>query len=294
MKRFKKLGIVLDLEKNNFLSIEHALDTARQNEAEIFVLCLSSVNVPKSKLKAFLDEKISLPYEFVLLTGKPVLEITQYASKQNIDLLILEPTVPHGLEKIFFGSLALSLVRKAHCPVWLIKKPLKKAYDRILITVDVNTHVENHDSHLNDKLVEIGTCFATRMNSECHLLTAWHLAGEKTLSGPFIHTGPDKIEELKISEKMKIAKGFEDLQQRHKDKLKDVQKHLIEGEPAIAISEFVKKHRIDMIIMGTIARTGIQGFVIGNTAETVMNQNDCSFMAIKPDDFVSPLLAEHK
>jgi nucleotide-binding universal stress UspA family protein len=41
--------------------------------------------------------------------------------------------------------------------------------------------------------------------------------------------------------------------------------------------------------MGTVARTGISGFVMGNTAETILSQIDCSVLAIKPPGFETPV-----
>jgi nucleotide-binding universal stress UspA family protein len=42
--------------------------------------------------------------------------------------------------------------------------------------------------------------------------------------------------------------------------------------------------------MGTVARTGVRGFIMGNTAETVLEQIDCSVLAIKPQGFVTPVM----
>jgi nucleotide-binding universal stress UspA family protein len=39
--------------------------------------------------------------------------------------------------------------------------------------------------------------------------------------------------------------------------------------------------------MGTIARTGVSGLVMGNTAETILDQITCSVLAVKPANFVS-------
>ena len=40
--------------------------------------------------------------------------------------------------------------------------------------------------------------------------------------------------------------------------------------------------------MGTMARSGIAGLLIGNTAERVLRKLPCSVLAVKPDGFVSP------
>ena len=44
-----------------------------------------------------------------------------------------------------------------------------------------------------------------------------------------------------------------------------------------------------LLVMGTLCRTGIPGFFIGNTAETILNQVDCSVLTVKPKGFVSPV-----
>jgi len=53
----------------------------------------------------------------------------------------------------------------------------------------------------------------------------------------------------------------------------------------------VENKNIDILVMGTVARTGIPGFVIGNTAENIVQKLSCSLMALKPRGFVSPVKA---
>ena len=48
----------------------------------------------------------------------------------------------------------------------------------------------------------------------------------------------------------------------------------------------------DLVVMGTVARTGVPGFIMGNTAEMILNQIDCSVLAIKPSGFVTPVTLE--
>ena len=67
------------------------------------------------------------------------------------------------------------------------------------------------------------------------------------------------------------------------------EKHLIKGFPSKVIPEFAQKIDADLVVMGTIGRTGIPGLIIGNTAEDILNQIHCSVLAVKPADFVSPV-----
>ena len=68
--------------------------------------------------------------------------------------------------------------------------------------------------------------------------------------------------------------------------------HLVKGKPSKEIPLMVEKYNIDLVVMGTVARTGIPGFIIGNTAEAILELIQCSVLAIKPDGFKSPIEAD--
>jgi len=55
------------------------------------------------------------------------------------------------------------------------------------------------------------------------------------------------------------------------------------------ILELAQQVGADLIVMGTIARTGIPGFFTGNTAESILNQIVCSVLAIKPAGLITPI-----
>jgi nucleotide-binding universal stress UspA family protein len=65
--------------------------------------------------------------------------------------------------------------------------------------------------------------------------------------------------------------------------------HLSKGSAREEIPALAKRLAADCILMGTVARTGIPGFIIGNTAETILEQIECSVLAIKPPGFVTPV-----
>lgn len=52
---------------------------------------------------------------------------------------------------------------------------------------------------------------------------------------------------------------------------------------------FARRSRVDLIVMGTVARTGIAGIPMGNTAEAVLDRVDCSYLTVKPERFECPI-----
>lgn len=67
--------------------------------------------------------------------------------------------------------------------------------------------------------------------------------------------------------------------------------HHVRGTPDRIIPQYVADENIDVLVMGTVARTGIPGFIIGNTAENIVQKLGCSLLALKPNGFVSPVRA---
>jgi nucleotide-binding universal stress UspA family protein len=61
------------------------------------------------------------------------------------------------------------------------------------------------------------------------------------------------------------------------------------GEPAPTICRIAAEQEMDIVVLGTIARSGVKGLWIGNTAEKTLAEIETSVLAIKPSDFVSPL-----
>ena len=49
---------------------------------------------------------------------------------------------------------------------------------------------------------------------------------------------------------------------------------------------------IILSIVGAVARTGLSGFFMGNTAESILSQLDCSVLAVKPPGLVTPVSLE--
>ena len=68
-----------------------------------------------------------------------------------------------------------------------------------------------------------------------------------------------------------------------------VYKHLRKGDSEHVLSQMTETLDIDLLIMGTVGRTGIPGFFIGNTADAILRKVTCSVLTIKPEKFKTPV-----
>ena len=72
----------------------------------------------------------------------------------------------------------------------------------------------------------------------------------------------------------------------------DLQLHVVKGPAQYVVPELARELEVDLVVMGTVARTGIDGFFMGNTAESILGELDCSVLTMKPPGFVSPVTLE--
>lgn len=203
--------------------------------------------------------------------------------------LVMKTAEEEGLERLF-GAADMRLLRKCPCPVWLVKPSRARRHARVLAAVDPDETDPEHQA-VNVKIMQIATSLSALEGSELHVIHAWHAFGETVLKG---HTGipADELKEYLAETRTVVRHRFFDFLATHAPALSHEYAHLIKGDPARVIVRFAKERRISLIVMGTLARTGVAGVLIGNTAETVAGRIDCSLLAVKPDSFVSPVQLE--
>ena len=61
----------------------------------------------------------------------------------------------------------------------------------------------------------------------------------------------------------------------------EVESILLEGNPANEIIDFAEENDIDLIVMGTLGRTGIQRFLLGSVAENVVRHSKRAVLVVR-------------
>ena len=187
-----------------------------------------------------------------------------------------------------FGSTTMKLLRKCPCPVWVIRSPAKRKRRRIMAAVDLGPR-RTEASLPNHRIIELATLFARDKGSTLYVFHAWSLWGERVLRGRGgVHEA--EVEELLVQAKQTQASHLDKLLGTHALDGIDVRILLEKGQPRVLLPAAVEKHKIDVLVMGTVSRTGLPGVLIGNTAEKILNQLSCSVVTVKPKGFVSPIV----
>lgn len=62
-------------------------------------------------------------FEHRWLTGPPVRELLDFAEREGVDLIVMASHGRTGLSRLLMGSVAEAVVRRARCPVLIVKQP---------------------------------------------------------------------------------------------------------------------------------------------------------------------------
>jgi len=304
MQRFKNILLFLSGRSNDAATIERAAGLARRNAARLTVL--SAVEAMPTRLR--MEDAKGLEGQVVaqarrdaeaiasalreggldaapaVVTGPRFLEVIRKVLRDRHDLVVLTAD-GGGLGDRLLGNTARHLMRKCPCPVWAVKPGGGAPYPRILAAVDPDPS-DPAALALSEKVLTLAASLARLEQSELHIVHAWSLYGETLLRRHGNRAEVDAMAEQARSVHEEqlgaLLAGFDLGDLKH-------EVHLLKGDPGPTITEATTAIAPDLVVIGTVARTGLAGFFIGNTAEAVLDRVDCSVLAIKPDGFVTPV-----
>lgn len=81
----------------------------------------------RNMLKKVVPADPSVPYEHHLVVGDPATSISELAKSQGADLIVMGTHGRTGLRRLLMGSVAEAIVRRAPCPVFIMKEPQAEA-----------------------------------------------------------------------------------------------------------------------------------------------------------------------
>ncbi len=207
-------------------------------------------------------------------------EIILEVVRNNHDL-VLAGTRPHGFKGRLFGGTVMNLFRQCPCPVYAVKIGEEPEVPEIVVASDM--------SEVSSEILNVIVSMAQIADMKIHLVHAIDTQLDKRLKG--LDVGDETIKKCAadIREEVENELNEQLAQTDYRTLSYGVKTHVLEGSPEVAIPAFIAENNINLLAMGTLARTGISGFFIGNTAERMLEKVDCSVLTFKPSDFVSPL-----
>ena len=262
-------------------------DYRKKYEESLLAQVDASIKSTKAAIKL---EEGSIDISMELLSDMtPAIKIIQHVIQKGHDLLIKEAEPRDG--KGGFKAIDMELLSKCPVPVWLCR-PINHSRQHIQVAVAIDPQSqEPAAANLSRRMLQLSRSLADSCSGGLHIVSCWDYIFEEYLR---------RNVWIKVSDD-ELIRTVREAQNEHRAALERLIEasgisgtryvHHLRGKADELIPDFVKDKKIDVLVMGTVARTGIPGFMIGNTAENIVQKLSCSLLALKPQGFVSPVKA---
>ncbi len=225
-----------------------------------------------------------------VFVGTAFLTIIKQVLSANHDLVIASADDGASLRRLYFGSTATHLMRKCPCPVWIIKPNQPHRFANILACIDPKTN-EGSGNELDEKILDLATSLAVANAAKLHVVHAWEVEGkDRDTVRSEIHD--ETLGSILAKHEALHRSRVDRLLARYAPIAIDLHVHMPRATPQRAILELVETQNIDLIVMGTVSRTGIAGLIIGNAAESILSVVHCGVFTVKPRGFVTPVVLD--
>lgn len=307
MQCFRNILVAVDTRLESHPILEHASKIAKVNDATVKVVDVVPdfswtvrwtlpdhenvrLTLGRDKERRLTEVVESLrgqgiKAEAKVLWGRTSVEIIREAIRGQHDLVLRVSKGHESRDSGFFGATGRRLLRECPCAVWLIPSSESTGFKHVLACVDPSTEHEL-DAELNGKVFAIATGVSERHGAELSIFHAWAIDSEQLLQHRMSAEAFGSLVEQQRTRTKDRLNRFLEARGSH---VEADHVYLVKSDPGYAIPEFARKKDVDLVVMGTVARSGLTGMVIGNTAERILADLKCSVLALKPNRFESPI-----
>ncbi|HIP76277.1 MAG TPA: universal stress protein UspE [Psychromonas hadalis] len=309
MSNYKNILVYIDATQEEQPALSRAVELIKkqQNAKLTLLLCCYDLSFELTSLSS-LDEREAMQRIVTKENEHWLKEIAQPYKEQGIEIntkvvwhnrpfqvailevleqkhdLVVKSTHQHSrLSAIVFTPTDWHLLRKCPCPVLLVKNHAWPENGNILCALDCKSLQDEDHQGLNTQIIQEAGKLATLLSAKVHLVNAYpHLPMNIMLELP-------EFDPIIYDDKLQILHQKNLLEYADKYKIDAENTYLKQGLPEDVISDVAEKIDAELVILGTVGRSGLSAALLGQTAEQVIDSLNCDLLAIKPTGFVCPI-----
>jgi len=134
-------------------------------------------------------------------------------------------------------------------------------------------------SEFTEEILAYATELAKKFNAELHVI---HVIPNLNYFTPYeSFLTPENLVAIEKNITKEVANDFDNLLKNIDIPVKKVIKS---GVVFVEIIDYIKEQGIDLVVMGTHGRSGIEHILIGSVAEKVVRKAPCPVLTIRPKD----------
>lgn len=280
MQTIRSLLVVIEPQLMESLALKRAKEIAQASKAHLHLLICDKEHDHSSLLCVLTNSLLTEGYS---VTSRQAWHdnlhttIIKEQQTEGCGLVIKQHVDDSILRKIVFTPEDWTLLRECPTPVLLVRTNEPWSNGVVLAAVDVGNGDEEH-MVLHKSIIDQGFRIASLTHGQLHVVSA-HPAPTLAVM--------DAAYPIDTEYEASYRAACKEFQRQFE--IDDDRLHIKEGPADIIIQHVAKKLGAVVTVIGTVARTGLSGALIGNTAEIVIDKLKSDVLVLKPDDIVKQL-----
>ncbi len=181
------------------------------------------------------------------------------------------------------------LARLSPVPVLIVRKPRLYHRPAILCAVDPG-HAYAKPAGLESRILAAGGELCHAVHGVMHAVHAYmSLTPGAEVSSACAPGTAMKMDAVAASDAQAALNRL-----LRPTEIPEERRHLVGGNPADAIEQLVGRTQAEILVIGSISRSGLKRLIVGNTAEKLLYRLPCDVLVVKPEDFESRVAAESR
>ncbi|WP_213875902.1 universal stress protein [Pseudomonas sp. dw_358] len=198
---------------------------------------------------------------------------------EGCDLVIKRHRAEQSLKKALLTPVDWKLLRECPSAVLMVKTERPWQGANILAAVDVGNPDDEHQ-HLHNGIIDHGYGLAQLAKGALHVISAH--------PSPML-SAPDPLAPRADSVEARYRQACQAFQAQFD--IDDQHLHIAEGPADELIPYMAHKLEAAITVIGTVARSGLSGALIGNTAEAVLDSLESDVLVLKNQEIIHHLVA---
>jgi nucleotide-binding universal stress UspA family protein len=201
--------------------------------------------------------------------GIPHETVLRFVADHDVDLVVMGTHGRTGLERFLLGSVTERVLRGSSVPVLTthIDGGTLPTYEQLLVPTDGSEGARD----ALDQAVDIATAAEAR-------LTVLSVVDSRAFTGGF-ETGPT-LPNIREQLQQYAEDAADALVARAADAGVDADSVVTVGLPANEITAYAETNDVDLVVMGTHGRSGLERLILGSVTERVVRTSETPVLAV--------------
>ncbi len=258
------------------LDLLHVLSLAPLQELQRLVVDLPTgaaedavveeVRAELETLAASLQARFAVNPECRIVRGALLSTLHAEAVASGADLLVFgargESVIRHSL----LGTTAMRMVSKARQPMLVVKQPVRRAYQTLLIPVDFSP----------SSLDSIRMAQMVAPKAEIILMHAFDVPFESRLR--LANVSDDIINRYRVASRQHAQDDLRELRERANLPTGKTRFVIVHGDPLLRVLEQEQAFDCDLIVMGKHGRSQLEELIVGSVTKKVLAESQCDVL----------------